>query len=34
MFIKIGGQEQLNKTKRANELNHTKLIISLMIGAI
>jgi hypothetical protein len=34
MFIKIGGQEHLNKKKRANELSHTKLVKSMMIGAV
>jgi hypothetical protein len=34
MFIKIGGQEHLNKRKRANELSHAKLVRSTMIGAV
>ncbi len=32
MFIKIGGQEHLNKRKRIYELNHTNLIKSTMMA--
>jgi len=34
MFIKIGGQEHLNKRKSAYELSHVKLVISTMIGVV
>jgi hypothetical protein len=34
MFIKIGGQENLNKKKKTYELSHTKPIRSTMIGAM
>jgi hypothetical protein len=32
VFIKIGGQEHLNKRKRIYELNHTNLIKSTMMA--
>jgi hypothetical protein len=34
LFVKIGGQEHLNKRKRAHELSHVKLVRSTMIGAM
>jgi hypothetical protein len=34
MFIKIGGEEHLNKMKRVDELSHAKPIRSTMIGAM
>jgi len=32
--VLIGAQEHLNKRKRANELNHTKFVRSMMISVI
>jgi hypothetical protein len=34
MFIKIGGQEHLNKKKKADELSHMKPIVSRMMGKV
>ncbi len=34
MFIKIGGQEHLNKRKITDELNHLKPKRSMMIGVM
>jgi hypothetical protein len=33
-FIKIGGEEHLNKRKTTNELSHAKRFKSTMIGAM